>query len=193
MTENRVKEIAQASDDNYLRQTIRGGVDAIQMQALVSHFEKLFDHKLEGLHERLDQVENQVAGLRATNQRQPPNPWPQHPIYNEYLEDPSDEEEYEDIRSRRVNRPRDRPRRPREKDGGLEELTSPFLHLKERVIAKHIWSGRCLSSKFFSCHNYSENKKLKLATLEVTDYALVWWDQMQKEQVRNGERPITTW
>ncbi|KAL2252883.1 UNVERIFIED_CONTAM: hypothetical protein Sindi_0083000 [Sesamum indicum] len=29
--------------------------------------------------------------------------------------------------------------------------------------------------------------------LEFTDYALVWWDQMQKERVRNGERPITTW
>ncbi|KAL2248275.1 UNVERIFIED_CONTAM: hypothetical protein Sindi_2679800 [Sesamum indicum] len=25
------------------------------------------------------------------------------------------------------------------------------------------------------------------------DYALVWWDQMQKEWVRNGERPITIW
>ncbi|KAL0313326.1 UNVERIFIED_CONTAM: hypothetical protein Sradi_5731900 [Sesamum radiatum] len=47
--------------------------------------------------------------------------------------------------------------------------------------------------QIFSCHNYSENKKVKLAALEFTDYALVWWDQMQKERVRNGERPITTW
>ncbi|KAL0420475.1 UNVERIFIED_CONTAM: hypothetical protein Slati_3070400 [Sesamum latifolium] len=73
----------------------------------------------EGPYERLDQVENQVAGPRATNQRHAPNPRPQHPIYNEYLEDPSDGEEYEDIRPRRLNRPRDRPRRPSEEDGGL--------------------------------------------------------------------------
>ncbi|KAL2224880.1 UNVERIFIED_CONTAM: hypothetical protein Sindi_3121700 [Sesamum indicum] len=47
--------------------------------------------------------------------------------------------------------------------------------------------------QIFSCHNYSDSKKVKLAALEFTDYALVWWDQMQKERVRNGERPITTW
>ena len=28
----------------------------------------------------------------------------------------------------------------------------------------------------FECHNYSEEKKVKLATVEFTDYAIVWWD-----------------
>ncbi|KAL0378817.1 UNVERIFIED_CONTAM: hypothetical protein Sradi_3187200 [Sesamum radiatum] len=109
------------------------------MQALVSYFEKLLDRKLEGLHERLDQVEDQVVGPRTTNQRHAPNPRPQHPAYNEYLEHPSDGEEYEDIRPRRMNQPRDRPRRHREEDGGLGGV------------------------------------------------------KIQKERIRNGERPITTW
>ncbi|KAL0445637.1 UNVERIFIED_CONTAM: hypothetical protein Slati_1691600 [Sesamum latifolium] len=47
--------------------------------------------------------------------------------------------------------------------------------------------------QIFSCHNYSESKKVKLTAFEFTDYALVWWDQMRKERVRNGERPITPW
>ncbi|KAL2239135.1 UNVERIFIED_CONTAM: hypothetical protein Sindi_1105200 [Sesamum indicum] len=173
MTENRDKGVAQASDDNNSGQTMQGGVDAFHMQALVSHFEKLLDRKLEGLHERLDQVENQVAGPRATNQRHAVNPRPQPPIYNEYLEDPSDGEEYEDIRPRRLNRPRDRPRRPREEDGGLGgvKVTIPSFKGKSDPEVYLEWEMRV--EQIFSCHNYSESKKVKLAALEFTDYALV--------------------
>jgi hypothetical protein len=30
----------------------------------------------------------------------------------------------------------------------------------------------------FDCHNYSEEKKVKLAVIEFTDYAIIWWDQL---------------
>lgn len=30
----------------------------------------------------------------------------------------------------------------------------------------------------FECHNYSENKKVKLAIIELTDYTPIWWDQL---------------
>ncbi|KAF7802484.1 RNA-directed DNA polymerase-like [Senna tora] len=30
----------------------------------------------------------------------------------------------------------------------------------------------------FDCHNYSEEKKVKLAAVAFTDYAIVWWDQL---------------
>ena len=42
----------------------------------------------------------------------------------------------------------------------------------------------------FECHNYSEEKKVKLATVEFYDYAIIWWDQFYKERRRYGERPI---
>ena len=35
----------------------------------------------------------------------------------------------------------------------------------------------------FKCHNYSEEKKVKLAAVEFSDYAIVWWDQFCKENV----------
>ncbi|KAL0367267.1 UNVERIFIED_CONTAM: hypothetical protein Sradi_3616800 [Sesamum radiatum] len=118
---------------------------------------------------------------------------PQNPIYNEYLEDPSDGEEYDDIRPRRMNQLGDKRRRSREEDGGLEgvKVTIPSFKRKSDLKAYLEWEMHV--EQIFSCHNYSENKEVKLAALEFTDYALVWWDHMQKERVRNGKCPITTW
>ena len=47
--------------------------------------------------------------------------------------------------------------------------------------------------RIFECHNYSEVKKVKLAAVEFTDYALVWWDQLLVTRRRTGEGPIVTW
>ncbi|XP_057811644.1 uncharacterized protein LOC131025876, partial [Salvia miltiorrhiza] len=38
-----------------------------------------------------------------------------------------------------------------------------------------------------------ELKKVKLAAIEFSDYALVWWDQMVTSRRRNSEPPIQTW
>ena len=45
----------------------------------------------------------------------------------------------------------------------------------------------------FDCHNYSEMKKLKLAVIEFSDYAIVWWDQLVMNRRRYRERPVETW
>jgi hypothetical protein len=45
----------------------------------------------------------------------------------------------------------------------------------------------------FECYNYSEEKKVKLAVIEFTDYAMIWWDQLVMNRRRNHERPIETW
>ena len=45
----------------------------------------------------------------------------------------------------------------------------------------------------FDCHNYSEKKKVKLAVIEFTDYAIIWWDQLVTNRRRNNERPVETW
>ena len=39
----------------------------------------------------------------------------------------------------------------------------------------------------FYCHNYSENKKVKLAVIEFSDYAIVWWDQLVLNKGWNRE------
>ena len=45
----------------------------------------------------------------------------------------------------------------------------------------------------FDCHQYSEEKKVKLAAIEFIDYALVWWDQLVTSRRRDHDRPIETW
>jgi hypothetical protein len=45
----------------------------------------------------------------------------------------------------------------------------------------------------FDCHNYSEEKKVKLAIIEFTDYAIILWDQLVTNRRRNYEMPIETW
>ena len=45
----------------------------------------------------------------------------------------------------------------------------------------------------FECHNYSDEKKVKLAAIEFSDYVIVWWDQFCKERRRYGERPVESW
>ncbi|XP_071918778.1 uncharacterized protein [Coffea arabica] len=45
----------------------------------------------------------------------------------------------------------------------------------------------------FDCYDYSEEQKVKVATAEFTDYALVWWDQVRTHKRRMGELRVRTW
>jgi len=45
----------------------------------------------------------------------------------------------------------------------------------------------------FDCHNYSEEKKVKLAVIEFANYAIIWWDQLVTNRRRNHERLMETW
>uniref|UniRef100_A0A2N9HVG4 Retrotransposon gag domain-containing protein n=1 Tax=Fagus sylvatica TaxID=28930 RepID=A0A2N9HVG4_FAGSY len=45
----------------------------------------------------------------------------------------------------------------------------------------------------FDCHNYSEEKKVKLVVIEFTDYVIIWWNQLVTNRRRNYERPVETW
>ena len=45
----------------------------------------------------------------------------------------------------------------------------------------------------FERHNYSKEKKVKLAVIEFTDYAIICWDQLVMNKRRNYERAIETW
>ena len=42
-------------------------------------------------------------------------------------------------------------------------------------------------NQIFDSHNYSEEKKVRVASMEFIEYALVWWDNKN----RTHERPAT--
>ena len=45
----------------------------------------------------------------------------------------------------------------------------------------------------FDCHNYPDNKKLKLAVIEFSDYTIVWWNQIVLNKRRNREPTVEKW
>ena len=44
----------------------------------------------------------------------------------------------------------------------------------------------------FYCHNYSENKKVKLTVIEFSDYTTMWWDQLVLNMRRNRKPAMET-
>jgi hypothetical protein len=47
--------------------------------------------------------------------------------------------------------------------------------------------------KIFRLHNYDEEKKIAMASLEFQDYVLIWWEQLQARRRDKREPPIATW
>ena len=47
--------------------------------------------------------------------------------------------------------------------------------------------------KLFRMHEYTEDRKIKLAASEFDDYALPWWENVVQTRVELGELPIVTW
>ena len=167
--------------------TSQAGLAPIQMEALTRHLERLLNRHLDQVHERMDQMEGQIAG-----RRQPPNNRRHSDHSHGDSESQGDDEAYEEYQPRR-RRNHANPRRHRNTEeslGGIKIKVPSFQGKNDPEVYLE-WEMKV--EQIFSCHSYSEGKKVKLAALEFTDYALVWWDQMQKERVRYGERPIQTW
>ncbi|KAK1660967.1 hypothetical protein QYE76_049126 [Lolium multiflorum] len=47
--------------------------------------------------------------------------------------------------------------------------------------------------KLWRLHNYTEDRKIKLASSEFDGYALRWWDALVRNRQEDGEPPIITW
>ena len=151
--------------------------------------------ELEPIQERLDRVE---AG---TPRRQPQDihnrqqggrgPW-------RNVEEEAESEDFDEPylnrgrfergygnREARMGRPR------RDNDLGNIKIKIPSFQGKNDPEAYLEWETKM--EMVFDCHNYSEIKKVKLAAIEFTDYAIVWWDQLLINRRRNREPPVDTW
>ncbi|KAJ9536534.1 hypothetical protein OSB04_un000286 [Centaurea solstitialis] len=129
----------------------------------------------EGVMERLERIERR-------DEEEPRTPR----TYQE--EEYEGEEEYED----RPRQPR-RRRRNQRADGGFSNIKMkiPEFQGKSDPEAYLEWEKKV--DLIFDCNNYSEDKKVKLAAIEFTEYAIVWWDQVVTNRRRYGERPISSW
>jgi len=76
---------------------------------------------------------------------------------------------------RRYGRDRDDRNRVDNNLGSIK-MRIPAFQGKSDLEAYLEWEKKM--ELVFDCHNYSEMKKVKLAAIEFTDYAIVWWDQL---------------
>jgi hypothetical protein len=88
-------------------------------------------------------------------------------------------------REARMGRPR------RDNDLGNIKIKIPSFQGKNDPEVYLEWETKM--ETVFDCHSYSEIKKVKLAAIEFTDYAIVWWDQLLINRRRNREPPVDTW
>lgn len=90
-------------------------------------------------------------------------------------------------------RPRYAHQDQRRNDDALKEIKIkiPSFQGKSDPDAYLEWEKRI--EMIFECQDYREDQKVKLATLEFTDYAIIWSDQVRLSRRRCGELPVTTW
>ncbi|KAK1615951.1 hypothetical protein QYE76_021468 [Lolium multiflorum] len=68
------------------------------------------------------------------------------------------------------------------------------FHLAAMVVDKMKKMDWLKIEKLWSLHpNYSEDKKIKLASSEFDGYALRWWDSLVRNRDEDGAQPICTW
>uniref|UniRef100_A0A2N9HHN4 Reverse transcriptase n=1 Tax=Fagus sylvatica TaxID=28930 RepID=A0A2N9HHN4_FAGSY len=160
-------------------------------------FERL-NFVLGEVRDRMDHQETAIRNLQGGRDRRRR----ERRVENEY-ENEGDGEDEEDLasevgsgRHRRVRRERGHEWNPGGRDGvdrslGSIKMKIPSFQGRTDPEVYLEWEKKI--DLVFDCHNYSEEKKVKLAVIEFTDYAIIWWDQLVTNRRRNNERPVETW
>ena len=180
--------------NNDASEGVTGGVDMkFIMEALTSEVKRIFKVELEQFHERVEQSfehpRNPPTGRRRER-------LPRRGVRVDEEEydggDFEDENGYDSGVSNRRYGGRHRETRNQE-DNNLRNIKMkiPSFQGKNDPEAYFEWERKV--ELVFDCHNYSENKKVKLAAIGFSDYATVWWDQLVFNIRRNREPNVETW
>ena len=176
--------------NNNASEGVAGGVDMkFIMQALTSEVQRMFRAELEQFHERVEQSFEHPRNP-STGRRRDRLPRRGARVDEEEYDggDFEDEKGYDSIFSNR----RHREDRNREDNTlGNIKMKIPSFQGKNDPEAYLEWERKV--ELVFDCHHYYENKKVKLAVIEFSDYAIVWWDQLVLNKRRNKEPSMETW
>ena len=172
------------------------------MAAMVEEMRRMMRGELEQIHERLDRVENerevheqnapermgQGRKVRNVRRRERAKPRRVRDEEDQYYRTGFDEddEDRDSMDSPRRYGGRGREGRNQE-DNKLSniKIRIPSFQGKTNLEAYFEWEKKV--EFVFDCHNYSEMKKVKLAAIEFSDYAIILWDQWVVNRRRNRE------
>ncbi|XP_060202503.1 uncharacterized protein LOC132630942 [Lycium barbarum] len=190
-----------SDDERRARQEaeIRGRND-FTLQAMHQQFERR-TLQFQEIKDAIAEQNETIAELRRGGQHvvQPQNnPRPQNrrnmphgPIVNQ--ENPIDDFVDDlDVNLDRVGRDR-RGQRGRVEDDNINSIKMKMPTFKGIRDPDLYLDWERKVEAIFDCHNYSEAKKVKLAVVEFSDYASIWWKKLTKDRQQDGEPPIATW
>ncbi|KAG2696948.1 hypothetical protein I3760_07G084100 [Carya illinoinensis] len=171
--------------------------NSFMLQAMQQQFERL-NMMLGEVRDRIDQQDEVIKNLHGGRDRRRREPRREHDY-----EDEGDGEDEEDLisevgmgRHREVRRERGFRGNPRGRDGvdrDLESIKMKIPSFQGRTDPEAYLEWEKKIELIFECHNYSEEKKVKLVVIEFTNYAIIWWDQLVTNRRRNYERSVETW
>ena len=179
--------------DNNAFEGVAGGVDMkFIMQALTSEVQRMFRAELEQFHERVEQSFEHPQNPPTMRRRERLPRRGARVDEEEYDRgDFEDENGYDSGVSNRRYGGRHRDRNREDNNLGNIKMKIPSFQGKNDPEA-YLERERKVEL-VFDCHYYSENKKVKLAVIEFSDYAIVWWDQLVLNKRRNREPSVETW
>jgi len=71
------------------------------------------------------------------------------------------------------------------------KLSIPKFTRREDADAYLEWAKQC--DQIFRVHNLFDQRRVNLASVEFSGYALTWWNQIQENQLMFGREYINTW
>ena len=162
-------------------------------EVLTSEVQRMFRAELEQFHERVEQSFEHPRNPPIGRRRERLPRRGARVDEEEYDRgDFEDQNGYDSGVSNRRYGGRHREDRNREDNNlGNIKMKIPSFQGKNDPEAYLEWERKV--ELVFDCHHYSENKKVKLAVIEFSDYAIVWWDQLVLNKRRNREPSVETW
>ena len=167
------------------------------MEAMVSEMRRMMKFEMEQVHERIDRMENSVEmqpqnGPNFRRRERVPRREARVEDEEPYGFGFEEEKERNSIVGYRRHGGRVREARNRE-DNNLSGIKMKIPSFQGRSDPEAYLEWEKKMEFVFDCYNYSEIKKVKLAVIEFSDYAITWWDQLVINRRRNREQPIDTW
>ncbi|KAK1618785.1 hypothetical protein QYE76_024302 [Lolium multiflorum] len=75
----------------------------------------------------------------------------------------------------------------------LNNKETTMKMLKAHNLNLNLNNVKTMVDKIFRIHNFSEAKKVAMASLEFEGYANVWWEEVNKKREKEDLAPIDTW
>ncbi|KAH9763304.1 hypothetical protein KPL70_001120 [Citrus sinensis] len=168
--------------------------EAIDQSIMLKAIQQQFEHMNLMFGEIRDKLERQdtvIANLQRGQQPIAHNVRGNQESVVMGEEDDDDIDDFDDQATVDMRGRDNRRARRIDRDLGSIKLKIPSFQGKNDPEAYLEWEKKV--ELVFDCHNYFKEKKVKLAAVEFTDYAIIWWDQLVLSRRRNCERPINTW